>query len=780
MIRLHTLGSVNLTGRDGRPIESVLCRPKRLALLAYLAIARPHGFHRRDKLLALFWPEADGDHARGSLNQAIYVVRRAVGARVLVSRGGEEVGLGDEGFWCDAPALEAALDAGRAEEALVLYRGALLDGFFIPDAPEFERWLDRERERLRARVTDAALRLSEACERSGNLALAAERARWAAELTPTDERALRRLLTVLERAGDRAGALRAYEEFAARLEGEYDLNPSPETTALVAALRRDAPRIEQLLLLPQPAEHEEPAAVAAPAGDTSREPDATVPTTTSRRYPRWVVSVAAAAGLVLLTGYGIWSSVTPSDSGLAVTDTRAGVPSVAVLPFANLNSDAESDYFGEGLADEILTALGRVDGLYVVSRTSSFAFKGKHADVREIGRVLGTRYILEGSVRRTADRLRVMVRLVDVANGYALWTESFDREGSDVFEIQEEISRAIVAALHLRSLVDDRAFGSSGGTRDLEAYNLHLRGRHHFNRRSVGDALNAVGYFEQAIARDSSFARAYAGLADVLALLPYYRAAHAESILPRARAAAVRAIELDGSLPEPHSTLGWIGFTYEWNWPAAEREFEEALRLDPGYTTALHFYSLYLARVAGRHEQAIALAERAQRLDPLAPAIHTGAGAVYYHARDYPRAAAAHLHALALDSTYSVARYMLAEAHLAAGRPEDALRELRQVSPGTVPSGDRMAALAGYAYAMLGRRDDAIRTVENAKRGGVSPVVIATLHAGMGERDSAFAWLDRAVAERDPAIVEFRHEPLLDPLRPDPRFARLAARIGLP
>ena len=792
MIRLHTLGTVDLTGRDGRPMEAVLARPKRLALLVYLAVASPRGFHRRDRLVATFWPEVDGDRARGSLNQAVYVLRRAVGATVLVSRGGEEIGLRDEGLWCDAREFEAALDSGRIEDALALYGGDLLDAFYIPDAPDFERWLEQERHRLRARASDAAWRLADQLAERGDLPKAAARARWAAALAPTDEAAFRRLLALLDRAGDRAGAVTAYDEFAARLRTEFDLAPSPETEAIVARLRH---RDHRLAAARQPGPTPESETVGALPRSTEVAPSPAPSATTiaqrmietppgratrGMRVWRWVAGALAIVALLgLMRQVPGWTADSRAPGGESVTVPVSGA-TLAVLPFSNLDGAAGTDYFTDGLAEEILGTLGRVEGLSVVARTSSFALKGARLDVREIGRRLGARYVLEGSVRTRGEHLRITAQLIDATTGYGVWSASWDRAASDVFAIQEELSRSIVDELRPRLLAGGASLDLVQTTRDLEAYDLYLRGRHHFNQRSVEDALKAVGYFEQAIARDSSFAQAHAGLADVLALLPYYRAARPAQVVERAKTAAKRAMAIDATLAEPHSTLGWIAFTYEWDWPTAEREFETALRLAPSYSNALHFYSLYLARVAGRHELAIAHVTRAQRLDPLAPAIHTGAGAVYYHARRFDRAIAAHRHALALDSSYSVARYMLGEAHLAAGRPEDALRELGAVQTGEVPSGDRIAALGGYALAMLGRRAEAARVLGNAKAAEISPVIIATLHAGLGERDSAFVWLARAADERDPAIVEMQHEPLLDPLRPDPRFRRLAARIGLP
>ena len=778
MIRLHALGGLDLTGRDGAQLQSVLQQPKRVALLAYLAVATPRGFHRRDKLVALFWPESDEEHARGALSQAVYMLRRSLGATVLVSRGGEEIGLRGDGFWCDAAAFEAALDEGQVEEALAFYRGDLLDGFFLSGAPKFEQWLEGERARLRRRAAEAAWKRAEVEERQGEAVQAAQLARWAAGLTPGDEGALRRLVSLLSRLGERAGAVRAYEEFAERLRSEYDVEPSAETRALIAAVRsREDPMQRRPASGSSREEHApDPAPSTAPEWPPS-QPSADL-RGRPRRLRRWAAPVSI---LIAISGYAVYGSLGPPEERIAsaAPEARDPTPAIAVLPFVNMSADEENEYFSDGLTEEILNGLAGVEGLQVAARTSSFAFKGTDADIREIGRKLGVAHVLEGSVRKAGDRLRVTAQLIDVANGYHLWSETYDRDLEDIFVVQEEISRAIVGALRPKLVGEGNASLVARPTHDVQAYNLYLKGRYHFNLRSVDDALRAVEYFKEAIARDSAFALAYAGLADAYALLPYYRAARPQEILPRAEAAAMRAIELDSTLAEPHSTLGWINFTYKWDWNAAEREFEEALRVNPNYTNALHFYSLYLARVPGRHEEAIALATRAQALDPLAPVIHAGAGAVFYHARQYDRAIAAHQHALALDSTYSIARGLVAKAYLGAGRPEDAIRELNRVPDGAAvihggPTG------MGYAYNMLGRSSDALRMLQEATRQNTRPYELAILYSGLGQKDDAFATLERAVEERDPGVVNLKNEPLLDPLRSDPRFARLAARIGLP
>ena len=775
MTRLHVLGTVDLRGKDGRPVEAVLCQPKRLALLAYLAAAAPRGFHRRDKLVALLWPELDNERARGALNQAVYMLRRALGPSALISMGGEAIALRDDALWCDAAGFDAAIEQGRPEEALELYRGDLLDGLFVPNAAEFERWVEGERTRLRGRAAQAGWTLAELHAARGEASEAIECARRAVALDPADEPSLRRLVELMDRLGDRTGALRVHDEFTARLRADYDLEPSAETHAMMEALRSRPVGAHRRPLHRSPLpEANQPASVQA-----SRDSSPISPAKPARWNRYAMAFCAVVAGLGALAGYALSDSDAGPDGAVTSTQSTIDAPALAVLPFVNISADSADEYFSGGLTEEIRDAVSRIEGLRVVARTSSSAFAGTRMDVRDIGRRLGARHVLEGTVRHANDRLKVTAQLVDAGSGYKVWSETYDRKVEDVFLLQEEISRAIANALH-STLVVEPSPARRRGPYDVEAYNLYLKGRFHFNRRSIADAWKAKSFFEQAIARDSGFAQAHAGLAAVFALLPYYRAARPEDVISRAEGAATRAIALDGALAEAHATLAWINFTYKWDWRVAEREFEEALRLNPNHVDALHFYSLYLARVPGRHDRAMELATRAQQLDPLAPFVHTGAGAVFYHGRQYERAVAAHRHALAIDSTYSVARYMVAESYLALARPEEALRELRLIGQGEIPSGDRGLVLAGYALAMLGRRAEAVRMRELAEREGGSPVIVAILHDRLGDRDEAFKWLERAAEERDPAVVEIRHEPLLASLRSDPRFDRLAARIGLP
>jgi TolB-like protein/DNA-binding SARP family transcriptional activator len=707
MIRLHTLGSLDLSDTSGRSIRSVVQQPRPAALLVYLAAAGGDRWYRRDTLLATFWPDADEEHARASLSQALYQLRRALGGDVILSRGVEEVGVATD-LWCDAVQFERLLRERNTDEALALYRGAFLDGFFISDAPEFEQWAERERERLRRAAVDAMGSAADAEAVRGSGAQAVELARRAVATAPTDEAALRRLLTILVRFGDRAGAIQTYESFAAKLRDDFDLAPSSATRAFAESIRTAAPAFG----FAEAPSIDDAQTIAPPVIATAALPVARP--VRSSRARRWT-AVAASAVLAIagLTVYFGRRAGMAADSGRAAgTMSGAGVAdaglSVAVLPFINMNASGKGgDYFSDGLTEQLITALTHVPHLRVAARTSAFAFKNAHAAIPEIGRALGVRYLVEGSARQDGARLLVTARLVDARDrgGVLVWASTYDRTLSDIFAIQEELSRAIVGAIE-QKLVPDTARALVRTTANVAAYNEFLKGRYHFNLRSPDHAPAAVQAFGRAVALDSTFAAAWSGLADAYASLPYSALASGRDMLPRATAAAHRALALDSTLAEPHSTLGWIAYAYEWDWATAEREFETALRLNPNYPDALHHYSLYLSRVPGDRERALAIAERAQFLDPLAPVIQGGAGAVYYHTGDYDRSIAAHLHALALDSTIWVVRGLLGMTYLAASRPNDALRELRQIPPGLY-SNHGGPPILGVAFVQLGMADSA-------------------------------------------------------------------------
>lgn len=466
--------------------------------------------------------------------------------------------------------------------------------------------------------------------------------------------------------------------------------------------------------------------------------------------------------------------------GVATGEDAAEQGSIAVLPFVNMSGNEADEYFSDGMTEELINALTAVGGLRVAARTSSFAFKGKEADVREIGQSLNVQTILEGSVRKARNRLRITAQLVNVADGYHLWSETYDREMEDVFAVQEEISRAIVSALKVKlAAAEERPVATRTG--HLEAYDLYLKGRYFWNKRTEEGLKTAIEYFERAIALDRSYAPPYAGLADSYIVLSIgHGFLSPEEGMPRGKEAAMKALELDEALAEAHASLAHVKTWYERDWAGAEREYKRAIELDPNYATAHHWYSLLLVGM-GRFEEGFAEIRRAHELEPYSLIIATTVGRRVHFGRRYDEAIAAYRSALELDPNFAIAHKWLGIAYAQQGSFADALEELRKATE-LEPKNTVIRAALAYGYALSGSGAEARKILEGLKAGRryVSPYRVAIVYAALGETDQAFEWLEKGYRERDGWLLNLNVDPALDPLRSDPRFARLVKRMGLP
>ncbi|MGH7535454.1 MAG: protein kinase domain-containing protein, partial [Gemmatimonadales bacterium] len=394
-----------------------------------------------------------------------------------------------------------------------------------------------------------------------------------------------------------------------------------------------------------------------------------------------------------------------------VTSNARDARAIAVLPFVNASADPDNEYFSDGMTDELITALTKVEGLHVASRTSAFALKGLREDVRALGARLGVSTVLEGSVRRAGSRLRVSVQLTSVTDGRTLWSERFDRETADIFAIQDEIARTIVETLRSTLLRDIGDAPPVRYTANVRAYHLYLKGRFHWNRRTQEGIAEGIRYFEQAITEDPGYALAYTGLADSYALQVDYRGAPVREGMERARAEARRAIELDESLAEAHTSLGWVTFIYDWDWVGAEREFRRAIDLNPRYSVARQWHA-WLLTAMGRVEEALAEGRRALDLDPASVSIRRSMGWLYYYAR----------------------------------QPEVALEHLRRALAMN-PSAEENHRLLGLSYLQLSLYDEAAAAFREAIAVSESPALatagLAQVAAFRGRPDEARAILDR-------------------------------------
>ncbi|MFN2566009.1 MAG: protein kinase [Gemmatimonadaceae bacterium] len=507
----------------------------------------------------------------------------------------------------------------------------------------------------------------------------------------------------------------------------------------------------------------------------------------SRALPRlgrkaWPRRAALAASALAVLAFVWWmtSSTPPPDIAPA---SQPPLRSIAVLPFVNMSADQENEYFSDGMTEELINELAQVEGLRVPSRTSAFRFKGKQQDIRTIADSLGVSAVLEGSVRRAGNRLKVTAQLINAADGYHLWSETYERETRDVFAIQEEIAEAIVRTLKVKLTGADRARLVRQDTPDPEAYNLYLKGRYHWNRRTEEALKTAIPYFEQAIAEDRTFALAHAGLGDSYTLLVRYGALPPREGMPKAKAAALAALAIDSALAEALTTLAYVRLHYDWDRVSAEREFERAVALNPGYATAHQWYARYLTAV-GRFDDAVRAVRRAQDLDPLSVIITAAVGYAYYFARDYDRAIAQCRKALEFDPNFSRAHYNLGLVYEQKSMFGEAIAEFQRAVAlsGNTPTPLYLAAL-GHAYARSGRRDDASKVLrelgELSKRRYVPPYHTAVVYVGLGETDRMFEWLKKAYDERSEWLVYLHVEPVFDSLRSNPRFADLVRRIGI-
>lgn len=461
--------------------------------------------------------------------------------------------------------------------------------------------------------------------------------------------------------------------------------------------------------------------------------------------------------------------------------TPQSAGTIAVLPFVNLSPDRENEYFSDGLSEELMSALCKVSRLRVVAPTSAFAFKGKDADVRMIGRQLNVAAVLSGSVRKSGTRLRITAQLVNVADGYQLWSEHYDRELHDVFAIQDEITQAIVSALKL-TLLGRAAALARPPSGDVSVYELYLKARHFWSRRTEQGFAKAIELFQQALVRDAGYAPAHAGLADCYTLLGIYGVGAPEDVMPLAREAAAQALSLDPSLAEAHTSLGCVRATFDYDWAGAEQEFRHAIELKPSYSMARHWYALNCLVPQRRFDEALAELEAARELDPLSPVIVIGVGVGHYLAGRYERAIAAYREALEIDEHFGMACFFLGLAYAAQGALNDASAGLEQARRLVGDTAEVIAAL-GYAYARAGRTADADALLADLlarrARGYVSPVLVSQVYLGGGRRSLALDALEEAARLRATDLIWLGVRPVYATLQDDPRYAALLARMGL-
>ena len=776
--RLTTFGSLSLASPAG---DSVLGghghHRRRLALLAVLAVASDRG-RSRDQLLALFWPEATQARARHSLDQLLYALRGTIDESVFA--GVNPVRLNPEVVGSDVGEFTEALKRGDDRTAAAVFHGPFLDGFYLSDAPEFERWVESERSRLAASHASALERLARGADAAGEHEMAI---RWWGALTDVDPLSSRHAagrIRALIAAGDHAAALQFARRYEAVVSEELGARVDPAITTLVNEVRANA-HLEAKSSLgtsvqpPPPTYSAEVADGVAPghvdpvARVTPRR--ALAQSTTTRR--RGVVYAIAALLIVSLTAAMLWRS-----RGDERAATVAAAPSIAVLPLANLGGDPHDAALVDGLSEELLAVLSKLGRLRVIAHGSAAVFKAGDAAARRMADSLGVSHVLQGGVQRAGSRLRVQVRLVDARDGSTRWAETYDRELRDVFAVQSEIADAVARELDLRLGAGTLARIGRGPTRNIAAYELALRGNDPAVLRSDSGARRGLEYFQLAVALDSGYAAAWAGVARMHLRVSSsnYTVLSRRARLALAERAAFRAIALDDSLAEAHASLSLVRKA-NFDMASADAELRHAIALDP-MNARLHEWMVQLSIVTGRPALALAEARRAVQLDPLS-ATATAEVAHALQANDRCDEALTQLAALrSLRPPLLRASTIAAQCYVRKRMWPEAIAEAQRNLNVT---GTRGLATLGFVLARAGRVDEARRVLvtllDHARRTDGGTIDVAMVYAALGQNDEAFAWLDRSLEDRSFGL-ELR-EDLVKSLEADPRYEKFRARLAI-
>ena len=775
MLQLYTFGGCHLM-RDGVRLDALSTQKMGLALLAMVSASGERGVSR-EKVLAALWTESDEERARTSLRQLVHALRTQLAEPDLLLPSAE-LRLNPTVITSDVTAFREALTKRDPAGAAALYSGPFLEGFHLRASDGFERWSDSERAALTELAAQALSGLAAQVLKDGDPHRAVELCRRLAHIDPLRARYAISLMTALEAAGERAAALqhaRVYES----LIRQMDATPDVAVTELATRLKNAAPTAP--LVVAQP-----PIVAESPVASTAATTPQIAPQVTSAasRKVSFIRTLMVIGGVAAIA----WLSISVIQRNRRAKAQTADRPrssttpamSVAVLPFANTSGDPANEPLSDGLTDELIGALGKIPGLKVAGRTSAFALKGKALSMRAVGDTLGVATVVEASVRRANDRIKVTAQLVRVADNVVLWTESYDRTLTDVFAVEEGIARAIVAALRVRLVGSVDSALARRATADPQAYDLYLRGRHIFNTRPDREgSVRAVGYFEQATTRDSSYARAFASLADAHTRMAVFGFGEPRAEFARAKIAASRALTLDSTLAEAHAALAHMMFASDFDFRGAETAFLRAIALDPGYTFARVTFAICLLS-EGQFAQAIAQLDSARATDPLAVAPALVLGRVFVAAGQPDRAIQQLTQVLELNPQLDLAYQQLGHAYLQ-----------KRMYPAAIAAMQRAAALSGirdsahlaYAYAASGARTVAQQIVTNLVNSSgtryVPPYHIALAYAGLGESDIAFDWLDKAYVQRASFMSGVKVEPGFAGLRRDMRWSLLLRKMGL-
>jgi TolB-like protein/Tfp pilus assembly protein PilF len=458
------------------------------------------------------------------------------------------------------------------------------------------------------------------------------------------------------------------------------------------------------------------------------------------------------------------------------------IDSVAVLPFVNASADPNTEYLSDGITESLINSLSQLPHLKVMSRDSAFMYKGKETDARTVGQALGVRAVFKGRVMQRGDDLEISAELVDARDNSHIWGQQYSRKSSDIFALQGELAKEMTSMLRMRLTGEDEKRMAKSYTVNPEAYQAYLKGRYWWNKRTEEGLNKGIEYFRQAIEKDPTYAVAYAGLADCYSSLAEYNIVLPKEAFPRANEAALKALEIDDTLAEAHTSLAKIKTVYDWDRSGADREFRRAIELNPSYATAHQWYGEALGQM-GRLNEAVAQYKRALELDPLSLVINRNMGFIFIVEREYDQAIEQERKTLEIEPNFGGARYLLGQAYILKSLYKEAIAEAEKdvlISPRSV---DALSWL-GYTYAVAGGRAEALKVIDKltqlSKQMHVPPSYMAAIHVGLVEKDKAFEWLEKGYEERSIGFgFGINPDPIWDPLRSDPRFADLLRRMNL-
>ena len=796
--RLRTFGSLALLGSAGETVVGEHGQQRRrLALLAALAAAGEHG-RTRDQLLLLFWPDVSQSRARHSLDQLVYAIRTSIGDDVFA--GANPLRLNPDTVRSDVGDFNDAIARDDVEAAVQQYSGPFLDGFYLSDAPEFEQWMDAERARLARSYGSALERLAERAEAAGDHAVAVAWWRRLSEADPVSSKAAIGLMRALAGIGDHAAALRHAGDYERAVRQELGTGAGPAIAAMAAELRATASThshpasrgttadasatvqpARSNLPAPLPTPVTEPATPVAHPASSATESSPQVEVAITARPARGRLVPMLAFGAILGVGAmatALFRSDTSVPDQVGVTPVTAA-RSIVVLPLTNLSAIPTDAPIVDGLTEELIGMLSRIEGLRVIARTSAFAFRNSALAVGEIADSLRVANVLAGSVQKDGQRLRVQVRLIDARDGSTRWSETYDRELRDIFAVQSEIAAAVARELDLRLGARSVSAIQRRPTRSIAAYELYLRGRDPLLFRSDDGAHRGLAYLQQAVALDSTFAGAHGNMTYMYMLISSrVDVPQTNEFISLAIAAAQKAVALDPLLPEAHAAVGVTGLVHLRDLTGAESAFKRALAL-PGYSRAReHLARLYL--YSGRPVEGLAETDRAVQEDPLSATAAADLGQALCVNRRYEEGLAQLARLATLQPPLRRIGGFIATCHAMRGAWEDVVASL-DPTPAEIPSPFGANALYGYALARAGRGDEARQSlpelVEGWRLGRKTAFRIALIHAGFGDYDQAVLWLDRSIDDFSlQGLVMF---PMFAELHAHPGFERIRRRLGI-